>query len=483
MNYNPFKLEFTLKQHTPIIHFQHEQDGATLRATELKPKLDKYLIENLTGLIGKQAIDKFENGIQEYLDEKKTKRNRDFKKEWKLWTVAEGNIGHLALDYKLHIGSINSCKHKIGFPKKKKDNGFVWNEQFPSFFANMGEKSKEDPKLFSFYSGNINCVISSFNVSLILHLKSLKSVFEDFFLKNNFGTRQSKGFGSFTMVKFNENSLANSYQENVPFFTVKAKKADSFLKENRALLTKNDYLSESDQLWLFDNYNLFNGIEIFYKTLRSGINMPGRFYFKSLMFFYAKVEITPQQWDKKTMRLHFYRNHPAFMRIKELREDRNLIDTFNYTPSGTHEKDKLLFRDLLGLASEQEWSYYNDKLTKEVTTAENESIGRFKSPFTFKPIRQADESFKVYILAETIPSEYLNSNVVVKSKNTPQEEMNLNLKTPVKFSPLGYLKWAVKYYTDNVSEGENPFVEYSGDVPRELDIIDDIFFQLSESLK
>jgi len=40
-----FKLEFTLKQHTPLIHFQSNQKGATLRATELKPKLDKFLIE------------------------------------------------------------------------------------------------------------------------------------------------------------------------------------------------------------------------------------------------------------------------------------------------------------------------------------------------------------------------------------------------------------------------------------------------------
>ena len=38
-----FKLEFTLKQHTPIIHFQSDQSGATLRATELKPKLDRFL--------------------------------------------------------------------------------------------------------------------------------------------------------------------------------------------------------------------------------------------------------------------------------------------------------------------------------------------------------------------------------------------------------------------------------------------------------
>ena len=38
-------LSFKLKQHTPIIHFLPDQPGATLRATELKPKLDKFLIK------------------------------------------------------------------------------------------------------------------------------------------------------------------------------------------------------------------------------------------------------------------------------------------------------------------------------------------------------------------------------------------------------------------------------------------------------
>ncbi|HEC99336.1 MAG TPA: hypothetical protein ENN18_03005 [Proteobacteria bacterium] len=37
------ELIIKLKQHTPIIHFQHDQKGATLRATELKPKLDRYI--------------------------------------------------------------------------------------------------------------------------------------------------------------------------------------------------------------------------------------------------------------------------------------------------------------------------------------------------------------------------------------------------------------------------------------------------------
>ena len=41
------QLVIKLKQHTPLIHFQHDQDGATLRASEVKPKLDKFILTEL----------------------------------------------------------------------------------------------------------------------------------------------------------------------------------------------------------------------------------------------------------------------------------------------------------------------------------------------------------------------------------------------------------------------------------------------------
>ena len=39
-----FKKEYTLTPQSPLIHFQYGQKGATLRATEVKPKFDKFLI-------------------------------------------------------------------------------------------------------------------------------------------------------------------------------------------------------------------------------------------------------------------------------------------------------------------------------------------------------------------------------------------------------------------------------------------------------
>jgi hypothetical protein len=42
MPHTPIK-EYELKQHSPIIHFQYDQNNATLRATDLKPRLDELL--------------------------------------------------------------------------------------------------------------------------------------------------------------------------------------------------------------------------------------------------------------------------------------------------------------------------------------------------------------------------------------------------------------------------------------------------------
>ena len=41
------KKTIKLKQHTPLLHFQSNEEGATLRVSEVKPRLDKFLLEQL----------------------------------------------------------------------------------------------------------------------------------------------------------------------------------------------------------------------------------------------------------------------------------------------------------------------------------------------------------------------------------------------------------------------------------------------------
>lgn len=50
LEFNGCKLKVQLEAQSPIIHFQHDQAGATLRASEVKPKLDRFLLnKNGTG--------------------------------------------------------------------------------------------------------------------------------------------------------------------------------------------------------------------------------------------------------------------------------------------------------------------------------------------------------------------------------------------------------------------------------------------------
>jgi hypothetical protein len=140
-------LTIKLKQHTPLIHFQHDQDGATLRASEVKPKLDKYILKQLGwGDYGKGK------------EEAKTKG----------WLVGKGD--HPALDYKMRIETEGKrFEHKIKIIN-----------------ANM---------IAVFYKGIIIRFLS-INSDLIQEIKKNVS---DFFIVYNFGFRQSKGYGSFTV--------------------------------------------------------------------------------------------------------------------------------------------------------------------------------------------------------------------------------------------------------------------------------------------
>ena len=48
MSDNGFTKKYELKQHTMLLHFQDESD-ACLRASEVKPKLDRFIVKKLKG--------------------------------------------------------------------------------------------------------------------------------------------------------------------------------------------------------------------------------------------------------------------------------------------------------------------------------------------------------------------------------------------------------------------------------------------------
>lgn len=148
------KFIVTLKQHTPLIHFQAAQDYATIRATELKPKLDKFLIE--------YAFKDF-----------------DLYKNYLIGEQKDSNSKIKALDYKVLI--------------RLKINNEALIEPIKSlYFANMGDTNNFKKAVFN--KGDIEIEFFSLHKEII---NQIEKNIAKFFAITNFGTRQNKGFGSF----------------------------------------------------------------------------------------------------------------------------------------------------------------------------------------------------------------------------------------------------------------------------------------------
>lgn len=212
------RLKITLKQHTPLIHFQPEQQGAILRATEVKPKLDRFLISYAFGN-NKKPEENFETYKKYLIGYKKDIRDKyeDFE-------------GRRAFNYKLKICNVKNLRdpHEIEVNNKK---------DFPLYFGNMG-KSKFNKSKFVFCD-TLDIEFISFHNEII---DKIKKYLPEFLMKTNFGQRQSKGFGSFYINDMAEvkkwNKLKYSFEVKATSDDKIIKNKDKIYKEQYALLKK-----------------------------------------------------------------------------------------------------------------------------------------------------------------------------------------------------------------------------------------------------
>jgi len=318
---------FKVQQNSLMIHFQN-QHNATLRGTELKPKLDRYLKR------------KYPN---------------------------------------LNFTDKNSLDYKVVIVPEKEINIIEMNYNIPPYFGIMGESSS---KYQSLNNGLINISFKSFDKDII---DSIKKQFNNFLFKTNFGTRQTKGFGSFSLA------------ETDPHY----KKPE-------------DYLTYFES----DVGSIFNDIDLFYKTIRGGLNLKNpAFYFKSMMYFYADQK--GFKWEKK--------------RIKE-----------EFFGADSEHRESKLFKDLLGLSCSESWSKQ-----KAVITKENKEIERYTSPILFKPVLHK-EKVHIYIFSEDIPKKMLNAQFQIKNKRD-----SFSITTPQEFNITEYLKFAINHDLNKNCETQN----------------------------
>ncbi|MBL7913962.1 MAG: hypothetical protein JNL49_02850 [Bacteroidia bacterium] len=147
-----FKTTIHLKQHTPLIHSKSSVPENGLRASEIKPALDRWLLKTIKNIEEDWFIDKENNK---------------------------------ALNYKLRI----KC------------------EQHEEFKISTQKKGNQTPKqilgnYFGEGSGFIYKIIQLEIISYFSELiDAIKVYIPGFYMCNNFGNRKTKGFGSFTVSK------------------------------------------------------------------------------------------------------------------------------------------------------------------------------------------------------------------------------------------------------------------------------------------
>ena len=400
-------LKVTLKQHTPLIHFQHSEEGATLRSSEVKPKLDRFIIEKLGG-------GNYEN-VKNLV--KKTYTQLFIPKD-----------GIFALDYKLKIKALgNKNEYLISsyIKKEGKETLDKYNILYIAnspYFAQENENKKvikyrdewdNIPRKGLLYDGAEliflakDKVVDSSGKNII---DIINKYIQSFFAITNFGTRQDKGFGSFTISNDKEAEIDNILKKEFSF-CYKSKKGYNGCKKCKP-----------------DFNLLFNEISAVYRKIRSGSSF--REYEKSsLMEYYDKEKI---RWEKKYFKQQikgrFENDKGEIYRLKDFHKKTK------YNDQGTPK----FVRAVLGLPGQYEFILENPPLSDSknkliVTVDGGEGVKRYKSPLTFKVINGY-----IYIIGDTVNPEILNREFkfyvnIDKEKRYKDEPIGI-LYTPSTFN-------------------------------------------------
>lgn len=365
---NDWQKEYKLVQHTPLIHFQHSEPHACLRATEVKPKLDRFLIEQL------EKDDRFGDG------------------RWKKWFVGDGS--QQSFDYMMRITPnseqverTHSIERAIARAEHRPPNA-SFHEIHKNYFGNMASGNniqdtiRETFKESLFYKDGLTLTIRCFIPEL---LTFIDEHIRGFFMMHNFGTRQRKGFGSFTVdisTKPNEPKgfdLVGKYCPNAYYCKLgNDVNADALL----------------DAVWVISAF------------LRSGFNRGEGNYVRGFVFRYFQREKNPLANDK------------AFVKQNVLHNVYNEATRGEHIhPYGNNVRYRYV-RGLLGTNENSRFCRAPNAHTPvyDIYTHSAEGIERFPSPLLFKPIGKF-----IFILPQKMPDKIFGSEFYILKKKQEEE--------------------------------------------------------------
>ncbi|MBR3917715.1 MAG: hypothetical protein IKJ59_03145 [Clostridia bacterium] len=372
-----------LKQETPYIHFQHYEKGATLRATEVKPKLDKFLVEKLGGEanINKEWFVKSENN----------KKALNYKLKFAVQginTVSQaGNEICKAID-----GNIRSEDERKKHANCSRDaiNGMYFanmvngtNYKRPLVGNDLEEKQKEIKKAYKetvFAARNITMSVVCFIPEL---MEEICKYVQEFFVVENFGSRQSKGFGGYSVKSIGDKQVNLSEKQIADALCEKYGAAKCYKFAGG-----------------INNVETLERIRIIYSIIKSGANYgytKPKLYRRSLLFVYLKDK-------EKFNNGRGIGNEKAFLKqkgmapIKVTRTD----NVNNGYYRNQRDEDYRYTRALLGVGD----NMFGPKRDEKVSIAEtSKNIERYPSTLFFKVVGNT-----VYYVGKRISEDVLGAS-------------------------------------------------------------------------
>lgn len=425
-----------------MLHFLHDQPGATLRATELKPKLDRFIFNRFAKLFPneKSLFAKLP------LFEPKNVEGSHYKVSITSPHQTEKILVAGLLSY-AQIQALNQT------PFIQESPFFAIEEEVKKvIFEKTGRKIKRNPrddkefdelrlinnwhekvsKLGILSKEPIKIAFRSFDEQVI---SILDKVLPYFFAYENFGTRQNKGFGCFSV----ENSAIPFEQLLKAVYPISYRKNIEY--------NERDILSRQQKQ--------IARIQQDYKLMKSGRGASEKKYggyHKSLIFLYGLQLNPPIRWEKRKIKQSINANKIRSVGLKSDSGNSAIYD--QHGNQGWHDEpaefNYFYLRAMLGLSEQFEFLSDMGSNLKYQVKVVNQDIDRFKSPITFKV-----HNNRIYLLAEEVDHSILNKKFEFTYKLNSDHSKPTSLvclDTPVTFSIRDFLHFSLETSNEKIDD-------------------------------
>lgn len=377
-----FTLTLPLEAQSPMIHFQARETGATIRATEVKPKFDRFLWKR----IGERGVNS-DGMIQKQPENDRRDAPPSLKYRMRIYCPEPPQV------VSINNGSVKGAD---GRPVKLQDYSYSL------FYGNSG-KATLDEQTMGVLSNPV-LEIQCLNAEL---RKLIEESVTEFFLTTNFGTMQSKGFGSFAPADFCRDYWLNNAQRKEIAGYLKAK-----TKTGICYYMTFDPPYYDEKGWnpsenVKDFTDTFEAIRCFYQLMKSGYNgVRSGEYERSFLFQY--------------MHGLGIGNEKAWMK------QNRISPAIGAKSPEQSDKTPRYVRALLGTAGNV--SYQKEPKGRVNVTISSEELPRVPSPVFFKVVKDT-----VFITAFPVPKEVYGKSYTFTGDrrrgyasgeiSTPEEEL------------------------------------------------------------